>query len=271
MIRQDIHPAPGSKPALVTTAPARYPIEGLAASRAAGVEHDHLAEIMTRTVRGLYSGKVPAWWALSLTQPVEPGRPWPLETILVDDALQEPLGNVATAFTRLVASHLPWKHLSVVLSAPAVFSYICSPRFKTVEAVPAGFNVMVPNRFSPNDLRSTGTFVGKRFDPTMTLDQRIEAALDDVEEYLKRRELTLSASRWRGRRTTARLEWVNICGYLEGLNLLELNVMARGGRRIDEADRPVVHAAVYDRMHAYNAPSVEWPDFGLDYSVQVNL
>ena len=73
----------------------RQPITGLAEARAAGVNHDHLAESMTHAVRRFHGGVVPIWWALATTEPAEAGHRWPLDTILIDDELQQPLGDIA--------------------------------------------------------------------------------------------------------------------------------------------------------------------------------
>lgn len=257
----------------------RQPITGLAEARAAGVNHDHLAASMTHAVRRFHGGVVPAWWTLAATQSAEAGRRWPLETILVEDWLQAPLGDMARGFISVVGQDMPWEQLSIVLSAPGIFTYLGSPGFTKIEAVGGGFNVVLdsasppaPSSASNNRFQfwpRSSTFVGARFDPAMSLDERIDKALDQVEQHLRSKGLSVSAGRWRGRRPVGPRSWVNICGYRYGDNLIELEVTGLW-RDWGDAYRHEVRVAVYELMHAYNAPSVNAPD-ALDYAVEVHI
>ncbi len=263
-------PCPASKVALPTRS-LRRPISGLAAARAAGVDHDQLAEIMTHEMRRIHNGTVPIWWSLVATQPAEAGRRWPLETILIDDEMQEPLGNIARGFTNVVGLDMPWEELSVVLSAPGIFSFIGSDRFTEIEAIAGGYNVVLKNAPVTMNVRGcaapTSIFVGARFDPAMTLDQRVAAALADAAEYADYRGVAFTATQRPGHRSIARCSWVEICGYREGSNLVELHVkgMAPNGREAQE-----VRVALYELIHAYNAPSTRLLG-ALDFVLQVHI
>lgn len=247
------------------TGPLRQPIAGLAAARAAGADHDQLAEIMTHEVRRFYGGTAPAWWALLATQPAEPGRWWPLETILIDDGLQKPLGDIARGFNNVVGLDMPWEELSIVLSAPGVFNYVGSSRFSEIEAIAGSYNIIM------NALVTTpaSTFVGARFDPSMTLDQRVAAALADAADYAEYRGFTFTVTQRSGRRSIARCSGVEICGYRVGANLIELTVKDLSTGRNGAAQQEV-RAALYELIHAYNAPSTRFLQ-ALDYVLQVRI
>lgn len=253
------------------TGPLRQPITGLAAARAAGVDHDQLAEIMTHEVRRFYDGTVPVWWALAATLPAEPGRRWPLETILVDDELQQPLGDIARGFINIIGLDMPWNELSIVLSAPGVFTYVGSAMFAEIESISGGYNIVLNGAGGRDGNAVNSSFVGARFDPAMTLDQRVAAALADAAEYAEYRGLTFTATQRPGRRVIPRCSWVDICGYREGANLIDLKVYGFAPNGRDGIVRQEVRAALYGLVHAYNAPSTRFPGMALDYVLQVNI
>ena len=206
-------PAPEIAPPPASADPLRRPIDGLAAARAAGVDHDKLAEIMTHEIRRFHGGTIPAWWALVATQPAEPGRWWPLETILIDDKLQEPLGVIARGFTNVMGLDMRWEELSIVLSAPDIFTCVGASNFDEIEVIDGGFNVVMTSRSDGGSQGPASTFVGARFDPAMTLEQRVAAALADAAEYADYQGCTFTVTQRPGFRSIPRCSWVNICSY----------------------------------------------------------
>ena len=263
-------PCPAAAAEPVPTGPLRRPITGLAAARAAGVDHDQLTGIMTHAVRRIHNGTVPAWWSLVATQPAEPGRRWPLETILVDDEMQEPLAEIARGFANVTELDMPWEELSIVLSVPGIFTYVGSPKFAEIEIVGAGFNVVV-NGGTGTASDPVSSFVGRRFDPAMTLGQRVAAGLADAAAYADYKGFTFKVKSTPGRRSIPRCSWVDICGYREGANLIDLTVagVATGPR--DRAFRETIRVAMYELIHAYNAPSTRLLGGALDYVVQIHI
>lgn len=264
-------PCPAGEVAAPPTGPLRQPITGLAAARAAGVDHDQLAEIMTHEVRRLHNGVVPIWWSLVATQPAEAGHRWPLETILIDDELQEPLGDIARGFTNVGGLGMPWEDLSIVLSVPGIFAFVGSRKFTEIEAISGGYNIVLNSaavNLTARDFAApTSTFVGARFDPAMTLDQRVAAALADAAEYAEYRGVTFTSMQRPGPATLPRCSWVNICGYRVGANLVELNVK---GIVPNGPDSHEIRTALYELMHAYNAPSTRFHGV-LDYVLKVHI
>lgn len=155
---------------------------------------------MTHEVRRIHNGAVPAWWALVASQPAVTGRRWPLETILIDNDLQQPLGDIARGFTNVTGLDMPWDELSIVLSAPGVFTYVGSPKFSEIEAVEAGFNIVI-NGGSGTFSDPISSFVGARFDLAMTLEQRVTAALTDAAEFADYEGIAFTAKQTPGRRS----------------------------------------------------------------------
>ena len=267
-------PCAASAAEAIPAGPLRQPIAGLAAARAAGVDHDQLAEIMTQAVRRHYNGSIPAWWALVATQPAEPGRRWPLESILIDDDLQQPLCEIARGMINVVGLEMPWEELSVILSAPTIFTYIGSPKFAEMEVVEAGFNVVINGgTVLANDPSST--FVGARFDPAMSLEQRVAAGLADAAEYADYQGFTFTASQRPGRKSIPRCAWVDICGYREGANLIDIQLhglpTGRNGTVCDGIVCQAIRTDMYRLMHAYNAPSARFRGLALDFVLQVHI
>ncbi len=245
----------------------RQPIPGLAAARTTGVNHEHLAEVMTHAVRRVY-GTVPAWWSLTAFQTAQPGQPWPLATVLVDDELIEPLGDIARGWANIVNCPMPWEQLSTVLSAPGIFAYVGSPRFDQIEEIDCGFNVVINGGLAtPQDPAST--FVGRLYDPAMPLTDRVLAAQTDAAEYAEYRGFSFVAKAIPGRRTVPRCSWTDICGYRIGANLINIEITGSGrGHSVKEAQQ--VRENIYGLLHAYNGPSPRMVGQGLDFVAQVH-
>lgn len=255
----------------------RRPIDGLATARACGVPHDRLAEIMTHTVRRMYDGQVPVWWAMAATQTARPGERWPLESILIDDELQQQLGDIARGWSNILHSPLPWDNLSTVLAAPGIFGYIGSLKFSEIEQVSAGYNIVILDG-TGTDGDPTSTFVGRNFDPALALDERVAIIHADVMAYAEYQGIKITATARAGLKTVPRYKWVDLCGYRTGFNLLDFRVTA--GMSLREANGPMaeqIRRGIYDLAHAYNAPSASArtrtnrSNGILDFVVQVHI